>query len=280
MASLLQPFATLSTSHKQVPNGPLAVDWTHPLSQGLMACYVPGTNGGQNIAGSGGDLAFGTAASIGVGADGPGLASTSSTASGLSLSGVPANLRGKTAYSGYYRGYVSSATTDYAPYLRLTSNNTGTELFALYCRGFVPSELVLNDSTNGTGEYNISSNSTGFMSHGASALNGGNLYTYNNGNLVTTQAIGTIDAGSSTSILQIGADPVNNNSSFTGTTYIAALWSRQLTHDEQAWLDREPFCFLVPAEYELPALYVSSGGAPATSLPVFSRPTRFLRRSF
>ena len=78
------------------------IDWSHPLANGLIACYLPGVSRGINLVGCGGDLAPVVAANnSGSTIEGPAF-KTATTNDGLKGLAPPAFLGNNNSY--YWRG--------------------------------------------------------------------------------------------------------------------------------------------------------------------------------
>jgi hypothetical protein len=101
---------------------------------------------------------------------------------------------------------------------------------------------------------------------GTFTVNGSNLI-YRNGIQVLSTAWGNSSpaATSATTQIQINGWTFQPRSA-SPNCYIACAWNRALSAAEAALLDVDPYCFLIPAEGEMPALYLASSGAPSGTL--------------
>ena len=82
------------------------IDWGNPLTNGLIACYVPGITRGQNIAGTTGDLGPITVANnFDATVEGPSF-KTATAADGLKATAPPAFLGNTNSF--YWRGFIDN----------------------------------------------------------------------------------------------------------------------------------------------------------------------------
>ena len=86
----------LSFSPKRsLPNGGVRIDWSHPMTNGLIGCYLPGITRGIDLCGNVNLTASSGATFDSTTPEGPGmLAGTAATRSGMTgpASGYPSNL--------------------------------------------------------------------------------------------------------------------------------------------------------------------------------------------
>lgn len=274
MASILKPFGSLLSPKRAVPTGKLKIDWTHPLASGLVGCWVPGVMGGIDLAGKTAPLSF-VASSIGVAPEGPGV--IGSSGGNLAMSGPAGSplYAWTSGFSFYIRGYQGVSDT-----------NSNTNLFSITYNNAVDSPYFIlstqanSGQTGGTVNVNWNSGGNGesifnafpqltagsSFSRGAALVVNGLAYAYNNGAYTTGNTFGGASLPSYGTLPQLSINGFNSNlyGRDTGSTvYILAFWSRALSADEMAWLDLEPYCFLIPEEAELPALYASGGASTA-----------------
>jgi hypothetical protein len=265
MASILRPFSNiLNPGPLRIPGGNLTIDWSHSLTNGLIGCYLPGVMRGTDITGMGPNLTPLSAATISSMEEGPGLQSVAAN-SGMTATATPA-FKSWTQFSIYWRAYVIGApiaTTDFAgvsyaipeasPYVVASIGVASNPLTvrALWNTGGVftevsPGPIITTSVINSFGcSFTVS----------ASAL----CQMYSNGvasgSAFAFGASGPISsATSSVGINTYSPTPTRYSNSITTAAY---FWNRALAADEWARLHREPYSFLIPAEYELPLAFLS-----------------------
>lgn len=270
MASILKPFGNLLSPKRTVPTGQLKIDWTHPLTQGLLACYVPGVSGGINLTGQGADLSpivpnTWQDSTI----EGPGWLTVTA---GDGLKAVaPANFLGTwSGLSFYWRGYFGTASGLGGMVIGIEHSDPESNpyIYAAITFGSNGSPNVFWDSNaGGLVSLNTATNNPNtFMSVGATlpVSTASNVICYQNGaQILTPAALFGIPTTAATTTICLQSSTAANSRSVPATGNIACIWKRPLSADEMAWLDREPYCFLLPAEAEMPALFVSAAG-PST----------------
>lgn len=266
MASILRPFQNLlSPGLRQVPTGQLAIDWTRPLTNGLMGCWVPGAMGFDNIGLNLLTLTRKANTAFDSTQHGPGLKSSGTNASAYAT--APDVFKSWTKASIFYCG--------------MRNGNQGAQnAESLYYN-------VSYDDINSSPFYNIAlcCNTTdgivAFWSHGASlgslrdtaanslpALNNtftagatfdtaGNVRIYKDGIFLKSGAFGAGSPGSTaTSILAIHAPGGELARASNNTANIVCFWNRVLSDEEMCELNRNSYSFLIPAEYEMSPLYI------------------------
>lgn len=271
------------------PNERVQVDWQHPLSAGLIGCYVASQGDGtviRNLAGYGGDLKpwgaaqplfapgpFGIEAVSGMsGGSGFGWSGALPTAmqpanqvsifwyGGIQSSGI--NTGGSIVFGARYN---SAGASPYIPYG--LDRDAGTGVLALdnadgnnFHRNETPSIALTAgsyynvvgtiDTTSGTGNKSI---------------------LYNAGVAGTTATAGTATLNYTTSsTINIGGDPSNLTASSGGTLLIGCVWKRILSAAEAGWLAQDPFAMVRPVAQRriylsaAPAILVDAGTGTAT----------------
>jgi hypothetical protein len=277
MAAILKPFQVLSP-RRSVPVGQVSIDWSHPLANGLIGCWLPGVSGGIDLTGNCADLqpSSGSSKKYSVNQEGPTLdPGTAGTVNMLTATAPPA-YKGQQAMSMYYRAeklraadtqaillYISYDNVPNAPYnvfgLQSVFNNTSY------------SQIYVGININGTSQQsaNVDFSAETQIRVGATvtSVTGHALSLYKNGlladNSTNTLPTGTLNGTSTSQISINGWDTSATSGRASGTApYIACLWNRELSASEMAAIDADPYGFLVPANQNgLPALYVAAGGA-------------------
>ncbi len=276
MTSILKSFRNLaSPGPLQVPTGRLAIDWTHPLAKGLIGCWLPG-NSMQDISGQvAADLVnFSPSASPrDVTAEGVGVKSAATNSAITQYATTP--FKSWTGFSIFWRGYqlgapaidglllgVSYDDNIDSPYvivvIATNGNNTNWSL----------------QWNNGAGEV-VGTNftpaipSNKIYSVGATFNVGGSSKGYQGGVVAASDSFGGVSPiSSATSRIIIGSWYGIISGRFSNTiNNITAYWNRELSAAEMAWLDRDPYCFVIPQEYEMPIL---SLGTPSF-IPAWAR---------
>jgi hypothetical protein len=260
--TILRPWPNqLAPSRKVTPPGVSRIDWSHPLAQGLIGAWVPGISGGVDISDLGPNLTFDTSAVVTPTSDGPGLTSTAAN-SGMFGTATPA-FKSWTEFSIFWRGVlygvsgtgncslagVSFATPEATPFVIATIIDNPS----------IAGSLALQWNSGGSfantaaSSVNLSTNAV--QTAGATFKAGGNAQLYINGKADVSAAFGASGPTSgATSIVEVGEYHPQAARSMNGTSNVAFFWNRQLSADEMVLLDRDPYCFLVPAEPEMPQL--------------------------
>lgn len=290
MTFLLKPFGTRLSPKRQVPIGRLKIDWTHPLAQGLLCCYVPGAMGGHDVTGQGPTLVWAspTNPTMAMGPEGPGSYTNLAGNASLEATATPALKSWTTEFSMYMRAFQPAASTSTCNPFNITYDNA--QSFPYFVAGF----QLNSGATGASGNYYVVANSGGSPSNanfagttsvgaqyslGATILVGGNITPYLNGAAGSTTSFGaSAPTSTSTATICLNNIVAGGGRGTNSVIYIACCWGRVLTADEMAWLDMEPYSFLIPAEAEMPALFVSA--AATFSPPIYRRPTRFWTRKF
>jgi hypothetical protein len=271
MAVILKPFQNLlNPGNFQVPTGDLAIDWTNPLTNGLIGCYVPGVNYGIDVSCQAPTLTPDPSASapgtMTVGREGPGLLSN---VAGNALQAVATpTFKTWTEFSIYWRGYsLGDSGGGLGWLIGMTSSNTATGPFTIVAidQNGAGANWTLIWNTGGTGpQSNVftAAYPTGSFSAGGTfrvSAATGTVLGYQNGALATSSSVAFGAAAptstASAQILLNGWPITGFNSRFANAIcYIGCFWNRVLSAEEMARLDREPYSFIIPAEYEMPIL--------------------------
>ena len=259
--ALLKSFGNLLSPKRTVPTGQLTIDWSHPLANGLIACYVPGAMGGINIANPGVvTLSYASSSTIGMGPEGPGLSSLAANSGMVFASAAPSQFLGRPQMSLYYRCFQKAADPANAcHYIGINYTNAAIAPYVIF---------DINASTGVEWQAGAGTSTTGaFSAPGVGNINSLGATYVINGNVFAYQYGKQFASGSAyTSNPTNGATPtINLNMLQWGTTrypntvaLIGCIWNRALSADEMAWLDAEPYCFLLPAEGEMPSLWRAS----------------------
>jgi len=240
-----------------LPVGPLKIDWSHPLTNGLMACYVPGVMGGINLVGNGGNIIGGTTADFWSNSvEGP---SARIVASDSQLLGpAPASWAASTEFSIYTRYFVSGSTLGANPRMAaIEPNNTNGSPFCLVCILSLSSALSVAWNTGGSFTsvgFGTSWTANTVKSLGATFKVNGSVITYDGGVSVGTGASFGASAPTSTvPTVLIGGLTTGGSNVVNGNNFISCFWNRVLSADEMAAIDADPYCFLTQ-EAELPMM--------------------------
>ena len=282
MASILKPFTNFVTpGNYQVPAGPLQIDWSRPVTNGLIGAWVPGAMGNIDISGGTQQyLNIDTNAAIDMFGDGSGLATTSSgggycgyysanLTSGSSFQAVTSSggqnsVFVRCAYTGIFAGpssYASLCGANYdnsnnSPYYTWGLQSNAAFGFTVYYNSG-GSQITGNVTCTAFGslvkgvEYDVA---------GCFAVNSTSPKLYQNG----------IDLGNTSTVFSSAATTTaaaffainRKNNSAPAETYSSHIihacyvWNRFLGADEVMWLHLNPYGFLIPDEYELSGLFV------------------------
>jgi hypothetical protein len=257
------PFPQLALTRRnrqRLAAGIPRIDWTNPLTRGLVSCYLPG-QGFFDICGVGPRLTLTSTFSYGNSVEG--LAFGSATAAAGAVGSVPPALQATTRLTFYWRGVMASATLTNAEIMVLSYNNSWTAPFGITLRANT-SNLFLGWNNNGSfSSITLATTwATNVVTSVAFTLRtGGSAIGYKNG-----VSLGSSSAG--TGPITYAASPklcFNNNPAFSGNSNCYALmglvWNRDLSAREIQALDRDPYQFLIFPEDILSARLVGRSGA-------------------
>jgi hypothetical protein len=241
---------------QRVPLGRVMVNWSHPLANGLLAMFIPGspTMGFSDITGNTPALVPVVSGSTVIGQSpiGPSLKSSVLSSGLISPSGLSPVLQVTATVSLFWKGQqLAGSSGDCAGFGVKANNAAGQQQsYLLYQDGTTFTGLF----THGDGQLCQTSNSTfptGMWSQGgtiAAGVTGGGIL-YQNGAHVSNVA-GAVSATpfsyTGTAVLCVGADSVSGVSSGWNVS-VCAIWGRVLSPSEMAWVDARPFSMLVPA---------------------------------
>lgn len=254
MAGVIRGFANGLVGPTQVPQGFLRIDWSHPLSNGLMFYYLPGVTPLDIANKDPGILALSGASFIGSSPEGPSVDCTiNNSGDGILTSTVVPGAASATAMSVYARGYKVGAPPNNSSFIAgiTFSVNPNNSPFVMVGLQYNLSTIAIRVSYNQAGSLvflgfnNLLSGSSQQFSLGGSVVNGGNVKSYYNGALDNSAAAGVFTPSSGGAI--IGGNDNMQHTVFCG-------WNRELTADEMMRIHLDPYGMLVPAEYDLPAL--------------------------
>jgi hypothetical protein len=243
------------------PNSAPRIDWTHPLTFGLQACYVPGVTYGKNLTGLGANLAFDTAPQgVSITPDGPGVLSSQANSGLLSVNPTPAAIL-STPISLYWRGVMvaGSASTNFSDLIGVSYDNGNDSPFYVGGLSVGASTTAVEIISNGTGGAASSAPAQNTMFDVVGTVPAsGNSVLYFNGVGGTPTSLNPPITGTATSVIAIGTYG-GAPARFTNCiSNIACIWNRVLTAAEAEYLHLNPYCFLLPPEGEMPALSFSA----------------------
>jgi len=235
------------------------INWDHPLTVGLIGCYLPGVLRGYALVGPALSNGNGGAGAQGITQDGASLKSTTSGSSRGLVATAPSNFKTWTGMTQYWRGVlngncdpycnlfgVSYTDSDTNPYIHLAISGDSdgyARLRAFYNAG---GSGVTGPSVDVTGRYGQ------VVSFATSALVGGLINFYVNGvPLGSPNSLTALPISSANSkvVLNQGIDAVNRSPNADCTA--AYIWSRELTGVELKLLHDDPYCFLIYPEDEI-----------------------------
>jgi hypothetical protein len=257
-----------------------SIDWSHPLANGLIGCWLPGIHGPVDLCGNHPDLFVQPLSIPGATVEGPAqFSSPGSTIGGMSGQS-PDMFKNATQVTLYWRGTpMGSDGASYSSLCGIVFNVGQGPPYLVYnlqlqgdWNSFLPAW-----NTGGTWTLGPATNLTGFygqqISLGATFVVGGNVFGYVNGVSVASKAFGA----SPPNVTPTSTTIINGNNAAGGPSAyanahcnIALIYNRALSADEMAWLDREPYSFLATADAPLQAFtggVVSTGTLAATETP-------------
>jgi hypothetical protein len=236
-----------------LPGGTPSIDWSNPITAGLVGCWVTRGEGGANpvirdlvtqikLTATNGA----TAASV-VGGS-PGLVAKDNGASYWSAL-APVSQRPVKAFTMLWFGSILGTTTLTPELFAEQTIPGGSHMFGLYRNG---NATGLNLITNNGGASVIIAG-TGFFSGATPATycalgsitSGGTAFIYRNGSLFTSAAAGTVAISSdATSTILVGTNKQAGAYPNAGMS-VSLLWNRQLSPGESALISADPTNFLV-----------------------------------
>jgi hypothetical protein len=255
MGSVLKPFQNLlDPGSFQVPIGRLAIDWTHPLANGLIGCWVPGVMWGIDLVGNA-HLAASNTAKTNLSSEGVGYWSQNS---GLYNGSPSSYVMSWNSASLYWRGQLPASDPGTIPsFATVRSQNIRD---AISIRSLADITNVGAGSSNGTtaltaGGVNLTSYLNKVISMGATTSVGDFLKFYLNG-VFQTQAAQTSAPTLADSAIEIGSWNAPTSRVGVNITTCMYYWKdRVLTASEMAWLNVAPYDFLIPQEEEMPVIF-------------------------
>jgi len=278
MTAPLRPFQVLSP-RRTVPNAACVIDWSHPLARGLVACWLPGVMGGIDLTGNCPDMTYANGSSSTntnvLSQEGPawGALGSASSNSPYMWCATPPAVYNSTVLSTYYRADRNGASSNPGGSgswaLFINDNNAGSSPYVSIAMGDNNTGAMTTASgfyQHAAGTYNFTStidlSSAGLVSWLITWNPAGNNIQYSKGVQKTSDAW----AGDNTMHLKSTSQiSINTWHQFptrlvSCLPYIICIWNRVLTAEEAAWLDADPYGFLLPAnQNDLPALYVNAG---------------------
>ena len=260
MAALLKPFQVLKQPGQLKPNGVPRIDWTHPLARGLIF-YAFDTGLGQVV-----ELVSGLP-DLGQG-------STTQPTNGMSPFGAGKHFNGPSGFSSRFAltnivGSTPTFTVANASFTQPNSNDYCAPFSVQGSNCYFATEIDYTDSilefdaAAGEAVYlrpsfasankfvSVAGTFTGalatFYCQGASVGTSSSV-TSSNQVLDNSAGVGFGDywLGSSGSASPFG---------IYGLNYYGAIWNRALSAAEILQLHLDPYCFLLPPEQEMPALF-------------------------
>jgi len=236
----------------RVPTLPVEIDWSHPLANGLVACYVPGgARGIVDLAGNGPPLAMGSGAIVGPGSTGAALVNTAANA-GASSSDVPGIWRLASAGTLFVSAdflaspsvgngilwalnHTSVNVTPFVDYSLFVTLPGGKSAFAWNSAGAANS-LTSTTSAPTSGKHSLA----------ASFVVGATISIYQDAVPVASGAWSGAGPSYSTPVAMLGAN-ISATTRISNTAISVALtYNRALSAAEIAILDADPFCMLRP----------------------------------
>ena len=238
----------------RVPTQPVEIDWSHPLANGLIACYVPGgARGAVDLTGIGPLVAIRSGSSIAPSSYGAALGSFA-TSPGAFTGTIPSAWKLTTGGTIFSAIELTGTPVASSTIFGLAYNSAGTSPFNDYVLSF-------NGSAQPNFSYNHGGTFASVQSTGASlgvgrhtvagsfvvAL-GGAIAIYQDGAVVKTGTWAAAPPPSYTGggYLQIAGDNSVTSRIINGSTAISLIYNRPLSAAEVAALDRDPFCMLRP----------------------------------
>jgi hypothetical protein len=262
------------------------IDWHHPLTFGLVGCWLPGLTRGYDLTDNCSPMAYstsGTIQSFGSEIEGSVLPGGQTTTEGNIYSVVaPSVFKGWNNFSLYYRGVLHGTAGNQFNYLLYIAfdNGNATPPYEICSIGDPNSAGALTTVSVNWNNSGGEQKGTGVDFTGNSLISclgtltvGGNNILYRDGLQVASNAWNTGGTGqattSATTAIQI------NGWTFGGrfaspSCYMACAWNRTLSAAEAQYLDADPYGFLIWPEDEIFATWVGAAATPPVTGTPFS----------
>lgn len=251
----------VSPPRTQLGQGKPRINWSHPLAQGLIGCYVPGWCGNTiyNLVGIGGDLVVQSGAAYANTQDGRALDSSASNS--LAFVTAPPTMQPAVG-SAFWRGNLKAAVSvSNIDLMGLTFTNSDTTPFDAFTIGWSSGSQLFGSGNIGGAQANATQAATvttpsGMINVGMTIAPSDNTRLYVNGVQTATAATGagTISYGTPQICLG-GYAPVATRIA-NAQSVVGYLWKRTLTAGEMLALHFAPYAFLIFPDDDLlrPAL--------------------------
>lgn len=242
----------MSFSPRIIPSVPSEIDWSHPLSRGLLSLYLPGISLSDFVA-DGPTLIGGTAATIAPTPHGPGYADQVVN-NGAAFAACPPKLKIAGNMTLLLRLYQISTMggTSGGPLWGIQHDiANGAPFFDLALGSLANGQVFLacNDGAGGTLFTGFDFACTvGALSNvvGVYLPGGSSSCFLNSGLNGTAVATPSQTAFGAADLLTLGSAGAAEFIQPNLASLAGAIWGRALSTDEIAWLDAEPFAMLRP----------------------------------
>ena len=238
---------------KILPSIPVQIDWSNPMTNGLVLAYVPGFSGPNELTQLGAPkMTYNSTCSFDMTKEGPSLKTIAQTTVVGPFALLQATHPAVTANSVtiYWRGYVTNVSTgtNYPPLAGIYENGSFKPHMSLIAGS--PSAVYTEWNTGGTATFgaNFTVANNQFCGIGATFVVGGSVQGYLNG--VTAGSSTSFGASAptvSTPAACFGGDPTSPYDTHAVSTNLFFYWNRAFSAVEMANLDRNPYGFLIPS---------------------------------
>ncbi len=279
MPGVLRQFSNIvNPGIRQVPIGPLRVDWSHPLTRGLVGAWIPGAMGNVDITGHVvRPLTVDSGAGLlnGISREGPGQSDGNTTQRGMSGAATP-EYKSWSGFTLYFRGRALGNSAGDANFTAITYTNTLSSPFTVASigagTGGTTSQISLSWNVGGTltqlqnQNFGFTANSVdGFAATFLPSNNVANtVILYRNGIAVANTKWSTTSAAgptSATSQICINREQTGASRAVNMVCLASYYWNRVLDAAEIAELDRGPYGLFAPEEYEMPISFFPTTSA-------------------
>ena len=241
---------------KSIPLRNPVVNWLHPLSRGLVSCFLPGISRGVDLAAELNLFVGGSSKpKFTVTKEGPGL---SADASGTEIratlpSGSP--FRFTNQFSSYYRGQVIGTPPSFGVFFgSMYADPLVSPFFVIAVREQAGAyQLQYNDG----GAYNNLAGgavkTSGIVSLAMAATVGGSIRLYDDGAQTVSASLTSAPTADTTAFFSIGAESTTASRYANASCTIVATWNRELSAAEMKALDADPYAIITTAPLQHPA---------------------------
>ncbi len=280
MVAILKPFQNLlAPGTKQIPQGRIVVDWSQSITRSMIGCWLPGAAGFDNLGlvpvRLSNPTAFGGFAPT---QHGQGFRSVST--GGGAFATAPAQFKSWSELTLFWLGMRIGECVGSSAFLAVSYDNAASAPYIVAQLGYEGSALQVYWNSAGSPNFTNPTIPAGnranfaMLSIGVVFKVGTNNRCFSDGIMVNaSSAFGASGPTSTaTSTIELNGEIATTTRVANHICNTACIWSRALSDEEMRSMHEAPYSFLIPAEYEMPALFTGpsfiSGWSRQSNLPV------------